>query len=112
MQHTPVVRLPEEKRPHDWGLIIATVVLLAIAALVVVALARPMLLTNEPAVGIYTNPEVGQAERYMAQRAAAEAVAGPTNPELSAANRYQQLIAEDQFLRENPEIRRFLQSQE
>lgn len=112
MQHTPVVRLPEEKRHNDLGLIIAVLAIIAIVVLVVVALARPELLTTEPAVTIYTNPEVSQAERYMAWQAESEAAAGPTNPELSSANRYQQLIAEGQFLRENPEIRRFLQSRE
>lgn len=78
--------------------------------LIVVALARPAVVTTEPAVTIYTNPEVSQAERYMAWRESFGSVY--TNPELSSANHYQQLIAEDRFLRENPEIRRFLQSQE
>lgn len=111
MQKTPVVRLPEEKRHNDLGLIIAALAIIAIAVLVVVALAHPAV-TTTPVVTIYTNPEVAQAERYMAWRAAAEGDAGPVNPELSSANRYQQLIVEDQFLRENPEIRRFLQWRE
>lgn len=114
MQHTPVVRSPEERRHRDLGLIIALLVILAVAAFAVVMLARPQLLTTEPAVNLYANPEVAQAQRYMAWRAAEAAVAGPINPELFAANRYQQQqqLAQERFLRANPEIRRFLQSQE
>lgn len=48
----------------------------------------------------------------MEVHAAAAAVPGPTNPELSSALRYQEQINNDQFLRENPEIRRFWQSKE
>jgi hypothetical protein len=112
MQHMPVVQLPKEKRHYDWGLIIATILLVVIALLAVVAVARPDLFTGEPAVSRYANPEVMQAERYMAMHSAAEQQPGPTNPELSASYRFQAQRAEDQFLRENPEIRRFLNSQE
>lgn len=134
MQNTPVVRLPEKKRHNTLALFIATLAIIAIVVLVVVTPTRPVVVTTEPAVTIYTNPEVSQAARYLAwreasesayanpeaaraarytdQRQASEAVAGPTNPELSSANYYQQIIARDRFLRENPEIRRFLQLQE
>lgn len=112
MQHTPVVRLPEEKRPVNWGLLIAVLALVAIVALAVTMMARPTLLTGELPVTIYPNPELSQAQRYLEVQADAAPVPGPTNPELSSARRYQEQIAYDQFLRENPEIRRFLQRQE
>lgn len=88
MQNSPVVRLPEEKRHSDLGLIIAVLAIVAIVVFVVVALVNPTVVTTEPATTNYTNPE------------------------LSSASYYQQLIAEDRFLRENPEIRRFIQAQE
>lgn len=112
MQHTPVVRLPQEKRPVNWGLLIAVLALVAIVAFAVTMMARPTLLTGEPSVTIYPNPEVSQAQRYLEVQADSAPGIGPTNPELSSARRYQEQIAYDRFLRENPEIRRFLQGQE
>ena len=111
MQHTPVVRLPEEKHPMNWGLLIAALAIVAIVVFAVMMLANPTLLVGEPPISNYPNPEVSQAARYMETHAAA-AVPGPTNPELSSALRYQEQISNDQFLRENPEIRRFWQSKE
>ena len=112
MQHTPVVRLPQEKRPVNWGLLIAVLALVAIVAFAVTMMARPTLLTGEPSVTIYPNPEVSQAQRYLEVQADSALGTGSTNPELSSARRYQEQIAYDRFLRENPEIRRFLQGQE
>ncbi len=112
MQHTPVVRLPKEKHPVNWGLLVAALAIVAIVVFAVMMLANPTLLVDEPPISNYPNPEVSQAARYMEVHAAAAAVLGPTNPELSSAIRYQEQISNDQFLRENPEIRRFLQSKE
>lgn len=156
MQHTPVVQLPGQKRHNEYVPLIVALAIIAIVVFTVLALTNPATVTITPAAALYTNPEVAQAERYLAWRAAAvdayvnpevaqarrflarraaavdayvnpevtqaerflarriaaEAVAGPVNPELSWANYAQQLIAQDRFLRQNPEIRRFWQSQE
>ena len=155
MQHTPVVQLPRQKRHNDLVPLLVALAIIAIVVLAVQALPPPATVTTTPAVSLYANPEVAQAERYLAWRAAAarayanpeaaraerylawraasvdayvnpevaqaerflarriaaEAVAGPVNPELSSANYYGELIAQDRFLRQNPEIRRYWQSQ-
>lgn len=104
MQNAPIVQLPAEKPHRDWPLIVATLVVIAIAVLVVVMLANPGLLlpSTEVTANDYINPEIGTFERFLAQRAA-----GPDNPELSAFNRYLEMHSAGPTLHPNPEIEQF-----
>lgn len=112
MHNAPIVQLPE-KQHRDWGLIIATLVIVGIAVLAVVMLVNPDLGQSTPAVVDYAaNPELILFEQYRAGHAA-KPLAGPENPELSAFSRYMELQLGDRSIYVNPEVeqaRRWLES--
>lgn len=89
MQHTPTVRLPEEKHHRDWGIIIAAIAIVVLTVLTVIVLVQPDFLDTESATNYYAD-----------------------NPELSVYHRYRAQLENEQFLIENPEVRLFRQLQE
>lgn len=130
MQHAPLAQLPEQRHHTDWGVIIATILVLGIAGLTLVVLLGPGLIFAPVESNLVTNPELAAFERYQAAgpaaapivgadnpelaaferfQAAAQVIAGPDNPELAAFSRYVELHAGDQMLRDNPEVRQFRQ---
>lgn len=109
MQHAPLAQLPEQRHPRDWGVIIATVVVISIAILTLVVLIEPDVIFAPATTNVATNPELGAFVRYQVAQSAAPGIAGPDNPELAAFSRYVELHPGDQMLRENPEVRQFQQ---
>lgn len=98
MQNAPIVQLPEKEHHRNWGLVVAAVAVILVAVFAVVMLAYPDLLSPEPAASTQITEVSG--------------VAGPDNPELFAFYRYTRDHPNEEFLRENPEVRYFLQWQE
>lgn len=128
MQHAPIAQLPEERPHRDWGMIVATVAIIAIAVLTLIVLLQPGWLFAPAESNVATNPELAAFERYQAApitsannpelaafgryqaaQAAVSSIAGPDNPELSAFSRYVELQPGDLLLRANPEVRQFRQ---